>query len=264
MKHWMATVTLTTIASATVMAPQAQAQALKGVSLSTSFSESPSKADRVGAVWYRSLLPGSSLPVPEDDRFVPTIRGRDVDDATFRAIRLGRYSALLGFDESDWPTGSDKSDVRAALEYWPKLVATGKRLGSPAISDDFGFLDDFMAGARRQGLRVDFIAHHSYSSVSDPEAAAASVAALVDWVHDRYGLPVWVTELGVQPDASLEGPLLTERFVRAIVPLLQDRDFVERFAWADTGEDGLLDNKGGLTRLGRVYKCPPCEQAQRF
>jgi len=247
---------LASLAAAALLGHPAQAQALKGVATHSVPGE---QVPEVGAVWYHDLLPQWGV-LPEDEQYVPTVWGRDVDDATFRTIRHGNYSAVLGFNEPDKP-GWTELQVHDAVECWRKLVATGKRLGSPAVHSDYAFLDHFMAGTRREGLRVDFIAVHSYSSVSDPEAAAQSVAALVDWVHNRYGLPVWVTELGVYPDARPEQQQLTQRFIQAVVPLLEDRaSFVERYAWAsDLGSSGLWDDAGEVSSLGRAYKCPICE-----
>lgn len=43
-----------------------------------------------------------------------------------------------------------------------------------------------------EGFRVDFIPLRFYGSVLDP----AALSAVVKRAHDRFGLPVWVTEFG--------------------------------------------------------------------
>jgi hypothetical protein len=53
--------------------------------------------------------------------------------------------------------------VADAIGRWPELEEHAARLGSPAVANlDDGWLDQFMAHAERQHLRVDFIALHLY------------------------------------------------------------------------------------------------------
>jgi|GEM_PF-5427352 len=87
--------------------------------------------------------------------------------------RLNSYPKLphiLGYNEQERARQGNLS-IEQALEFWPRLQAVaekkGARLGSPApSSDDPGlkWLDDFMIGAKRRKLQVDFIAAHYYQS----------------------------------------------------------------------------------------------------
>ncbi|MDQ0820530.1 hypothetical protein QFZ79_002822 [Arthrobacter sp. V4I6] len=72
-----------------------------------------------------------------------------------------RTKHLLGFNEPDHRAQANMS-VDEAIRLWPKLVATGLRLGSPApAGTDSLWLESFMAKAK--GLRVDFVTMHRYA-----------------------------------------------------------------------------------------------------
>ena len=111
-----------------------------------------------------------------------------------RAKESGKV--LLGFNEPDFASQSNMS-VTQALDLWPQLQATGLRLGSPAVATGGatagGWLDRFMTGARERGLRVDFITLHWYGS-DFSTAAVNHLASYIRAVHDRYQLPIWLTE----------------------------------------------------------------------
>ena len=104
---------------------------------------------------------------------------------------------LLGFNE---PDKSDQANmtIDEAIEGWPKLLATGLRLGSPSTSDGgLKWLYAFMDRADKEGLRVDYIAVHYYRAVSDPgdgKAAAAQFKGFLQAIHNRTKRPLWVTE----------------------------------------------------------------------
>ena len=73
-------------------------------------------------------------------------------------------TAVLGFNEPDNPvedayqTLGDGS-VDAAIAYWPQMLSTGHRVGSPAVTDGGrAWLYEFMDKAIAANLRVDYIA----------------------------------------------------------------------------------------------------------
>jgi Glycosyl hydrolase catalytic core len=74
------------------------------------------------------------------------------------------------------------------------------RLGSPAVAwgaaDSGRWLDQFMAGAKQRGCRVDFIALRWYGS----DFSAAAVGQLKSYlrqVYAKYRLPIWLTEFAL-------------------------------------------------------------------
>ena len=104
------------------------------------------------ASWYYDWSPsrldhiGSGAP-----QFVPMIWGAKNADAATLATAKSQGSVLLGFNEPDMGSQSNMT-AQQALDLWPKLQATGLRLGSPAVAARRrdaagGWLDQFMTGA---------------------------------------------------------------------------------------------------------------------
>lgn len=220
----------------------------------------------VGAGWFYNWSPtDDTMPAPEGVEFVPMIWGRDhVTDATL-AQAAAEGDVLLGFNEPDLGEQSAMS-VEEALEAWPRLEATGLRLGSPAVAwgadTPGGWLDRFMTGAQEQGLRVDFVTLHWYGSDFSP-AAVDQLLAYVDAVHARYGLPVWVTEYGLIDFAG--GPAYPTgdqlaTFVEGTTAGFEQRAHVERYAWfglpavGDSAAFGLYTDASTPTQAGRAYR----------
>ncbi|MEV6347622.1 glycoside hydrolase family protein [Actinoplanes sp. NPDC051851] len=206
--------------------------------------------------WYYTWSPGpGSLAGPPGAQFVPMIWG------AFSAMPdVPAGDTLLGFNEPDVAAQANMT-VAQALHLWPALMATGLRLGSPAVSANAatpdGWLDLFMSSAAELGYRVDFIAVHWYGS--DP-------AALIDYlhdVHDRYGLPIWLTEFAVADftDGLVYAPRADqETFLRAALPMLDRVPYLERYAWfalsdpAAEQPSGLYDHAGRPTALLDAYR----------
>jgi len=222
----------------------------------------------VGAGWYYNWSSNNdSMPGPAGVEFVPMIRaGGDATAATIAKAKRESGGELLGFNEPDMAGQADMS-VEDALAAWPKLQATGLRLGSPSVAyggdTPGGWLDRFVTGAERKGYRVDFITVHWYGSDFSP-AAINQFLGYVDAVHKRYGKPVWVTEFGLTnfsgsptkyPSAA---QLVT--FIKGATKGLQSRSYVERYAWFglpavnDSVDFGLYQDGDSPTAAGEAYK----------
>jgi RNA polymerase sigma factor (sigma-70 family) len=219
----------------------------------------------VGAGWYYNWASNNNdVPGPAGVEFVPMIWGKaDVTDATLRQAR-SEGKVLLGFNEPDMG-GQANMSVDAALAAWPRLAATGMRLGSPAVAyggdTAGGWLDRFMTGAERKGLRVDFITLHWYGS-DFSGAAVGQFLGYVDAVHKRYGLPIWVTEYGLMnfggapkyPTGAQEAA-----FITGSTRGMESRSYVERYAWfglpavGDSAAFGLYSDGDSPTEAGKAY-----------
>jgi len=170
--------------------------------------------------------------------FVPMIWG-DYDhytsDATFRFIKNRDFPALLGFNEPDH-TDQSNMTVSRALELWPKLESTGKRLGSPAMAgtayQENSWLDQFMKIAGAKGLRVDFICVHIYQKNFD-------INYVLDYcrkTYEKYQKPIWITEwsLANWEATTVNGQATMEqqaRYLIQVIKALDTLDYVERHAW---------------------------------
>ena len=207
----------------------------------------------------------SGTPAPE---YVPMIsRSGDATDQNFAALTTaknnGTYKYLLGFNEPDIASQANMT-VAQVIALWPKLMATGLILGSPAPSWTNTWFDNFMTQAKANNYRVDFICLHYYT----PPNTATSVANLKTFLtnaYNKYQKPIWLTEFGA-PDCKTLGwcgsnaAALTQAQVDAFVPqviaMLEDLSFVSRYAWfVDKSQGGfelsaVFNSSGALTQTG--------------
>ncbi len=201
---------------------------------------------RVGYEWYYNWSPTPSCPpgVP----FVPMVK------SGFKTLPSGLAGSgpLLTFNEPD----NAGLTVTRALNLWPQLEATGRQLGSPAVTQTtrgWNWLAAFMAGAKTNGYRVDFIAAHWYGDCSRP----TSLVSYLNQIHTRYGLPVWLTEFCCY-NGSLQA---NTQFTQKVGPLLAALPYLQRVGWfcnrslaGGYEHSGLVDSKGALTSVGTAYK----------
>lgn len=250
---------------APVPAPAAATSTKKGVA-TWPFDGAAGALGDVGASWYYTWASSdAAVPAPGGVEFVPMIWGRDhLGDATL-AQAAAHGTTLLGFNEPDLAEQSGMS-VEEALAAWPRLEATGMRLGSPAVAwgadAPGGWLDRFMTGARAQGRRVDFITLHWYGS-DFSDAAVGHFLGYVDAVHARYGLPIWVTEYGLMNFGGSPrhptGPQAAA-FIEGTTAGMEARSYVERYAWfglpavGDSIEFGLYTDATTPTEAGLAYR----------
>ncbi|MFC7484309.1 glycosyl hydrolase [Luedemannella flava] len=181
-----------------------------------------------------------------------------------QAKAAGPY--LLGFNEPDMDSQADMS-VAAALDLWPRLMAAGKVLGSPAVAwggaDAGGWLDRFMAGARQRGHRVDFIALHWYGGDFRTAEATAQLRSYLQAVYDRYHKPIWLTEFALIDFASGSARFPTQAqqaaFLTSATAMLGRLSFVQRYAWfalpaTDKDQTGLFRTGTAVTPVGRAFQ----------
>jgi hypothetical protein len=235
----------------------------KGVS-TWSFPGLSAAVTNVGAGWYYNWSP-SNDSMPATAEFVPMIWGAaSVTDATLAKAK-SEGTVLLGFNEPDLAEQANMT-VEQALSLWPRLEATGMRLGSPAVAyggnTPGGWLDRFMTGARQQQRRVDFITLHWYGS-DFSAAAAGQFAGYLKAVHDRYNLPIWVTEYGLMNFSGTPKYPTTAQitaFITATTSQMQATSWIERYAWfslpavGDSLPYGLYKDGTTPTPAGEAYR----------
>ncbi|MEV8506177.1 sigma-70 family RNA polymerase sigma factor [Actinoplanes sp. NPDC051475] len=245
--------------------PRAGTSAKKGVG-TWQFGGIKGALDDVNAGWYYNWsADDDTMPGPADVEFVPMIWGKaNVTDATLaKAKREG--DVLLGYNEPDM-AGQANMSVEDALAAWPRLQATGMRLGSPAVAygadTDGGWLDRFMKGAGQKNLRVDFITLHWYGS-DFSDAAVGQFLGYVDAVHKKYGKPIWVTEYGLMNfGGSPKYPAAAREvaFIKGSTKGMESRSYVERYAWfglpavGDSVDFGLYKDADTPTEAGKAYR----------
>jgi hypothetical protein len=222
----------------------------------------------VRAAWYYNWSAGPTADAGTAAAFVPMIWGPgSVTQSTLDKARAGG-TTILGFNEPDRGDQANMT-VQQALDLWPQLQATGRRLGSPAVATGGatagGWLDQFMSGARQRGLRVDFITLHWYGS-DFSSAAVGQLAGYLKAVYDRYHLPIWLTEFALikfaNGGSTYPSPSQEVAFINGAGAMLQSLSYVERYAWfaLPTGKDA--DNTG-LYRAATTPAPTPAGQAYR-
>jgi Glycosyl hydrolase catalytic core/Ricin-type beta-trefoil lectin domain len=244
-------------------APPTTAGPKKGVS-TWQFTGLAGAIQDVGAKWYYNWGTNNDA-MPAGAEFVPMIWDENVVTAANLAKAKTEGSTLLGFNEPDL-AGQAEMTVEQALDLWPQLQGTGMRLGSPAVAfggnTQGGWLDRFMTGARQRGLRVDFITLHWYGS-DFSDAAVGQFMGYVRAVHDRYGLPIWITEYGLMNFTGTPRFPDTRQitaFITNSTRQLEAAPYVERYAWfslpaiGDSVDYGLYRDATTPTEAGKAYR----------
>lgn len=176
----------------------------------------------------------------------------------------GKFKYLLGFNEPDGVEQANMS-VDDAITNWAQLEAVGAPLVSPApVGVDNDWMNDFMTKAIAQGLKIDYIAMHSYGG-----ASSAALLEKIDAVYAKWGIPVWITEFAVADwtadttDANKYTPEQVLTFMQEILPALDSNANVFRYSWFSASQSSpgynalwssaLFDENGALTPLGQFY-----------
>ncbi len=212
--------------------------------------------------WYYTWGADEPTDAPPGTEFVPMEWGYYGGDST--AWLNGRKAQpgvknFLAFNEPDHTDQANLS-VSSALTGFQYLSNLGIPVSSPACADDNDqWFSDFMAGATADNYRIDFIAVHCY--IRDPY----QFLSYIDNLHNRYWQhPLWITEFA-PADWSGTNPVSVDEaknFMRIVVPALNSRWYVARYAWytgADPGgtwtlsSAGLVNKDGSLTDMGLLY-----------
>ncbi|HTU76199.1 MAG TPA: sigma-70 family RNA polymerase sigma factor [Trebonia sp.] len=246
--------------------PAVVSSAQKGVS-TWSFTGVDQALAESGASWYYNWAASPAGIAAPGVSFVPMIWGAaSVTPATLDQVRQ-EGSVLLGFNEPDMSSQSNMT-VAQALDLWPRLMATGMTLGSPAVSANAAtpgsWLDQFMQGAKARGYRVNFITVHWYGGDFDTVAAVSELQQYLQAIYDRYHLPIWLTEFALTnfSGATPTFPPQSQQaaFVTAAARMLAGLSYVQRYAWfalpvsAGSGTTGLFASGAVATPVGRAFE----------
>lgn len=199
----------------------------------------PDSATAMNCSWYYNWTPGGTSR--DGLEFVPMIKTHaGVRPKVLERIQKSGAKVLLGFNEPE-RTSQGNTSVEQALELWPRLMATGLRLGSPAPSSDrqgMAWLERFMKGVEQRKLRVDFIAVHYYRS-----ADAGEFEKWLDELYRKYQRPIWVTEFNAK---FTKGD--RDQFARESFKMLARHRHVERFAYMN----GFVNEPGAIFKDGKT------------
>ncbi|MCF8321817.1 MAG: DNRLRE domain-containing protein [Flavobacterium sp.] len=162
-----------------------------------------------------------------DVEFVPMKwNAKSFTDPRWNEINNGNYSShVLGFNEPQ-SVGQANMTTEEQLKYWPKLMESGMRLGSPAPTNMTLFYE-FMDKCDELNYRVDFVALHDYG-----EGTALSFYNFCKTVHDRTGRPIWVTEFnwgGTWTNSTPTYPAIAAR-ITEIMEKYDTEGIIERYS----------------------------------
>jgi RNA polymerase sigma factor (sigma-70 family) len=248
-------------------APVTVSSERKGVS-TWNFTGAGQALAESGASWYYNWgATPNGITAPASVSYVPMIWGT----ANVTSVTLSQVSqeghVLLGFNEPDMSSQSNMSAAQA-LDLWPKLMATGMTLGSPAVASGAatpgGWLDQFMTGAKARGYRVDFITVHWYGGDFATGSAVQELESYLQAIYARYHLPIWVTEFALTSYSGGTATFPTEAqqaaFLTAATKMLDSLSYVQRYAWfalptsSGSGTTGLFNPGPAVTQVGQAFE----------
>jgi hypothetical protein len=248
-------------------APVTVSSERKGVS-TWNFAGAGQALAESGASWYYNWgVTPNGITAPASVSYVPMIWGpANVTSTTLSQVSQEGH-VLLGFNEPDMGSQSNMS-VAQALGLWPKLMATGMTLGSPAVASGAatpgGWLDQFMTGAKARGYRVDFITVHWYGGDFAAGPAAGELESYLQAIYARYHLPIWVTEFALTSYSGGTATFPTEAqqaaFLTAATKMLDGLSYVQRYAWfalptsSGSGTTGLFNPGPSVTQVGQAFE----------
>ena len=177
-----------------------------------------------------------------DVEFVPMKwNAKSLTDYRWKEILDINYSNhLLGFNEPDGASQANMT-LDEMLLYWPKMMESGLRLGSPAPAGNLQLLYDFIDKCDELNYRVDFAAIHDYG-----EGTALAFYNKCKAVHDRTGRPVWVTEFnsgGTWTNSTPTYPAISTR-IAEIMDKYDTEGIIERYSIFNFDE--IVNDKGGV------------------
>jgi RNA polymerase sigma factor (sigma-70 family) len=221
-----------------------------------------------GASWYYNWgATPNGITAPASVSYVPMIWGAaNVTTATLSQVSQEGH-VLLGFNEPDLGSQSNLT-VPQALSLWPKVMATGMTLGSPAVASGAatpgGWLDQFMTGAKARGYRVDFITVHWYGGDFRTGPAVQELQSYLQAIYARYRLPIWVTEFALTSYSGGTATFPTDAqqaaFLTAATTMLDGQSYVQRYAWfalptsSGSGTTGLFNPGPAVTQVGQAFE----------
>ena len=267
-----------TAAAATTSAlPDVVPSRKKGVGVARLAAQGVYRVQSLQPAWYYTWA-ADGIDGVQDVEFVPMVWGgtyiqKQID--AVRALGPGKQPLVLGPNEPDGAKQANMT-VDQVLSWWPEISDLAALTVAPAPVHPFDpWPTEFYQQAAALGLKYDYVALHIYPGgdaqlgLQTPDAAAASVLAAVDQLYQAYAKPVWITEFALADwgakivGANRYSPDDALAFMQALLPELETRPHVARYAWFGAGPaavtslplgpSALFDTAGRMTALGEFY-----------
>lgn len=245
----------------------------KGVGVAATLPSTDNPAYRVQSMnpaWYYTWNTRGISGV-RGVEFVPMVWGGEnnvqAQIAAVKALGPGKVPIVLGPNEPD-NVGQSNMTVDEVIAVWPEISKLAALTVAPAPVHPFPpsgiWLPQFVAAAKELRYHFNYIAVHAYPG-NDP----AGFLAEIDQTYEMYGLPIWITEFAVADwQASKTSPNIytpddVVGFMEAVLPALEARPHVARYAWFGAGPaaatslplgpSALFDVHGDMTTPGTYY-----------
>ena len=215
--------------------------------------------------WYYNWTMEPTKDI-ENMQFIPMAWGaKDVEK-----IDTMKHHQCLLFNEPDVKTedGGSDIDIEIATNLFNYLncYQFGIKYSLPSVAypyhDKNGiWIRKFLADKRINIEDFAFVPIHCYySKYGGAEGAQSFLREVVDKTWELYRKPVWITEFGVSDlPYNEDNCIKVEEFMKEVLKGLDEREYVEKYAWFPAnikGKDGasaLWDRRGNLTKLGRIW-----------
>ena len=239
----------------------------KGLALATDMGRNISLRD-MGVAWYYNWdeTPSSGAQY-QGIEYVPMVwketSANNLKNRVNSAKNKG-YKYVLTFNEPDLPDQCNMS-VDAVWNAWQGLNdVSGIRVASPVAalwpqaSPDW--FQKFMDKVKEtQSYDADFITIHCYpDNYGGAGMASWFLENVIDWTWEKYHKPIWITEFSTKGEhITATGGNGTKEFWEAVMPELDKRSYVERYAAFDFNDakTGLwMYGTGALTAAGEIYR----------
>jgi len=136
---------------------------------------------------------------------------------------------VLGFNEPDLGSQSNVDPYYAAQLYMQEMMqwhGKGTKVGTPAIAYNLDWMNTFLSSLYSRGGYCDFMVLHWYGSWND----LAGFQKYVSTAHSRFGLKIWVTEIGIT-SASNPSQAQVKNFMVNAVSWMETVGYCDRVAW---------------------------------
>lgn len=240
----------------------------RGLGWATDNTFAPVIGSKPRITWYHHWQNGPVSTMPSKDEFVPMYWGtkyKSLWEDRVKEMNKKAPKHLMAFNEPDVKSQSNMDPTYAATLYMQQIYPwskKGTKLGSPAVVWDLNWMETFLKAVKSKGGHVDFLCLHWYGSWKD----LSSFKSFVGSAHSRFGLDIWIPEVGVTT-ASKGSSSQVKGFMMNALSWLDSQSYVQRVAWFGsfqsdkppddfaTGKNALFtaSSKGQLSDAGYWY-----------
>lgn len=218
--------------------------------------------------WYYNWSFTPDSRIKGNPEFVPMVWGAgSYGEGFLKSDDRFSYRTVLGYNE---PDRTDQANLPAATAAANQDLFTnsGLRVGAPAVSYPPAWGNEwFKSYVKLVNMDdIDFIPVHCYLDWA--VGTADTFLSAIDKTYELYNKPIWITEFAVArwdfsyfDGTNEQTNKEVQDFMKDVLNGLEERDFVERYAWQQFdygdpygGSSCLFSENGSLTALGAVYR----------